>query len=257
MLLDGMCNTIAEERSTLFEIASRKEMIGKGFIVGDKLLTKEPPGVVTRNDDREFSDVIYWVVQALFYGEEQGLTKDLDLCRNYTTASVDVRDLIFLNAVYCVGNYRELAFSSSDSPSRRGMNSINDGSTGMLYATSFGGLNSEYGIKPSAVLSRIRAEKEKINCGVIVPDEYIGDIETARGLVGMSVDYCRALAAALFKGDFEAVEISTFTEDEHLPFAALSNGTIDVIAGAKVGLANDFAGVHFSPPYYYGNGTER
>jgi len=44
--------------------------------VGDKLMTKEPLSIVTRNNDREFSDVINWVVHSLFYGEEQGMTKD-------------------------------------------------------------------------------------------------------------------------------------------------------------------------------------
>ena len=106
-------------------------------MLGDKLMTKEPLAIVTRNDNREFTDITNWVVQALFYGEEQGLTKDSSLYQNYTNLTSRVSELNFLNAVYCVGNYGEIV--DGDKPNR-GMNQFNDGTTGMLYAIPFGAM---------------------------------------------------------------------------------------------------------------------
>lgn len=43
-------------------------------------------------------------------------------------------------------------------------------------------------------------DKQILHCGVLVPDGFVGDITSSDQLVGMSVDYCRGLAAALFRG---------------------------------------------------------
>ena len=104
LLLNGTCNVIANDRSWLLaETASRADLAGGELIVGEKMMTNEPLAFVTRKNDREFSDIVNWVLQALFLGEEQGLTKDVFLCQNNTMPQVSVSDLNFLNAVFCVG----------------------------------------------------------------------------------------------------------------------------------------------------------
>ena len=81
MLFNDTCNVAAFEKTHIQNDASLNNGISDGkFIVGTKLKTKEPHAIVTRNNDHEFSDIMNWVVQALFYGEEQGLTKDLKRC---------------------------------------------------------------------------------------------------------------------------------------------------------------------------------
>jgi len=226
------------------------------------LLTKEPLAIVTRNNDREFSDIINWVVQALFYGEEQGLTKNSSLCQNYTNFTSPGSDLNFMNAVYCVGNYGELI--SEVEQNHRGMNQINNGTTGMLYATPFGELENEdddledIDVTVGTLLDDIR-KKGSLNCGVVVPDGSDGEIATSDKLFGMSVEYCRTLAAALFDGDSKLVNLTTFSENDNSSFVALNNGTIDVLAGGRVEKKHDFVsslsvgGFVFSTPYYYGN----
>ena len=144
------------------------------------------------------------------------------------------------------------------------MNQINDGSTGMIYATPFGHLDKDdahHGapdVAAGTLFHDIR-EKEFLNCGVAVPDDFEGSLGESRELVGMSVEYCRALAAVLFNGDFNLVNLIPFSEGGDGSLAALGNGTIDVLAGGRVEKKYDFGGspsvggVHFSTPYYYGN----
>ena len=229
---------------------------------GKKRLINDPLAAVTRNNEEEFSDIINWVVQALYYGEEQGLTKDLSLCQNYTYTSHNVSELNFLNAVYCVGNYEEILFGGEQTD--RDMNQINNGSSGMLYATPFGDLENKvediresYGTTDDTFLEDVRKDGS-LNCGVVIPDSFTGNITNSSGLVGMSVEYCSTLAAALFNGNVGAVKI--FTYNEYDSFAALNNGTVDVLSGATVERKYDFessilGGFRFSTPYYYGNET--
>eukprot|EP00580_Thalassiosira_gravida_P000742 CAMPEP_0201599198 /NCGR_PEP_ID=MMETSP0492-20130828/752_1 /ASSEMBLY_ACC=CAM_ASM_000837 /TAXON_ID=420259 /ORGANISM="Thalassiosira gravida, Strain GMp14c1" /LENGTH=875 /DNA_ID=CAMNT_0048061747 /DNA_START=60 /DNA_END=2687 /DNA_ORIENTATION=- len=265
---NGTCNVIADDRSFLLDrVTPGNETTNNGdanvVIVGDKFFTKEPLAIVTRNNDREFSDIINWVLHALFYGEEQGLTKKPSLCQNYTNlTSHSASDLKFMNAVYCMGNYGKLFVEDENN---RGMNRINNGTTGMLYATPFGRLkNGNDNLSGFAagdtLLDRIR-KKGSLNCGVVVSEDFDGNIMKSDNLVGMSVDYCRALAAGLFNGYSEVVNWSTFSENDTSAFASLDNGTIDVLAGGRVEKKYDFKsssslrGFQFSTPYYFGNET--
>ena len=61
------------------------------YVVGEKMMTKEPNAFVTRSDDREFSDAVNWALQALIWGEEQGLTKDLTLCAEIVVTSIHIK----------------------------------------------------------------------------------------------------------------------------------------------------------------------
>eukprot|EP00579_Thalassiosira_antarctica_P013409 CAMPEP_0201945108 /NCGR_PEP_ID=MMETSP0903-20130614/53734_1 /ASSEMBLY_ACC=CAM_ASM_000552 /TAXON_ID=420261 /ORGANISM="Thalassiosira antarctica, Strain CCMP982" /LENGTH=869 /DNA_ID=CAMNT_0048488167 /DNA_START=93 /DNA_END=2702 /DNA_ORIENTATION=+ len=263
MLFNDTCNAIASEKTFILNVLLLNEVIRDGkFILGTKMMTKEPYGIITRNSDHEFSDIINWVIRALFFGEEQGLTKDPTLCQNYTDLTLhDVSDLDFMNSVYCVGNYREIYVVE---PNNRGMNQINNG-TGMLYAVPTGNIARDTTMGPdagSSTLTKIRKEGS-LNCGVIVPDNFAGNVRGSDKLVGMGVDYCRTLAAAIFIGDSEEVNFSTFTETDNSSFGALANGTIDVLVGGRVQRKYDFemspflGGFHFSTPYYYGNEASR
>jgi len=258
---------IANDRSFLLDVVTpgdeNNNGDGKNVIVGDKLSTKKPLAFVTRNNDREFSDIVNWVLHALFYGEEQGLTKNPSLCQNDTnSASHRASDINFMNAVYCVGNYGEV-FDEDEND--RGMNLINNGTTGMLYATPFGRLKNgndylSVFTAGDTFLDEIRG-KRSLNCGVVVPKEFDGQITNSSELVGMSVDYCRALAAGIFNGCSEVVNWSTFSENGTSAYASLDNGTIDVLAGGRVEKKYDFEsssslrGFQFSTPYYFGNET--
>eukprot|EP00984_Skeletonema_dohrnii_P020562 scaffold10040_cov128-Skeletonema_dohrnii-CCMP3373.AAC.1 len=180
MMDNGTCNVVATELSLIF---------GSTHHVGDKQFTKEPHAFVTRNTDREFSDVVNWVLQALFYGEEQDLTKNATLCGNTTNVTSVASELNYLNAVYCVGSYKDVY----QFPGRRGMNGINNG-TKMHYPIPFGDLDyaadvetqdwENFGPRPNSTFSDIIIDG-KLNCGVVVQAD--NDTESV-GIVGMSKD---------------------------------------------------------------------
>ena len=268
-LREGTCNVIAAGGTELREIAGGLEDLG--FAFGTKLQTTEPLAIVTRIGDQEFSDIVNWVVQALFFGEEQGLVKDLSLCQNYTNVPSQISDLNFLNAVHCVGNFVEVAFGEQakggDINNRR-MDQINNGTSGMIYSVPFGDLelgekdlDSAEAIVGDSLLGSIR-KISSLNCGVVVPDNFTGNITSSDNLVGMNVEYCRTMAAALFNGNADAANIIKYKgREKDTYFAALSNGTVDVLAGASIEQKYDFAssvspgGFDFSTPYFYGNET--
>jgi len=131
----------------------------------------------------------------------------------------------------------------------------------MLYATPYGKRANNKddfleGFDDTAAIALDRIEEQGwLNCGVVVPDGFNGEIATSDKLVGMSVDYCRTLAASLFKGKYNAVKLVAFLDTDDSSFLALNNGTIDVLAGRRIEKVHDFEGFHFSTPYYYGNET--
>lgn len=259
--VDVNCNVVIRDRLLLPRNGST---LGYShYVVGNETMTKDPLCTATRGNDREFSDIIEWVVQALIYGEEQGLTIDMSRCVKKAPMHGNVSDLIFMNAVYCVGNHGDLLAPDAKS----GMNLINNGSTGLLYAPPWGNLD----LDPDSVSTTIDhtqldiiKSRGYLRCGVVTPVGYDGGniSDDSHMLVGMSADYCRALAAAIFTGDsgVGVVNFATFSESDDSSFNALAASEIDVLSGAKVELMYDFAndlraGFQFSKPFYYGNET--
>mmetsp|Transcript_13888 Transcript_13888/g.30279 ORF Transcript_13888/g.30279 Transcript_13888/m.30279 type:complete len:405 (+) Transcript_13888:949-2163(+) len=264
MLLNDTCNVLAHERYYIQTVASLNDGIRDGkFVFGQSLLTKEPHATITRKDDFEFSDIVNWVIQTILYAKGQGLTKDLSLCQNYSDPTLyDVSDLNFTNAVYCVGNYGEIYDGDQNN---LGINQMNNETFGMLYAIPFGKLDNDAIVSSSSASTLAKIRKEgSLNCGVAVPDNFEGNNVTGSGkLVGMGVEYCHTLAAAILNGDPKDVKFSIFLENDNSSFIALANGTIDVLVGGilvggRVQRKFDFArssslvGIHFSTPYYYG-----
>ena len=249
LLLNGTCNVAVHEKSYIQNEILLKVGIRDGsFIMGTKMKTKEPLAIVTRNDDREFSDIVNWVVQALFFGEEQGLTMDLAHCESYTDPTVyGILDLVYMNAVYCVGNYGEIF---DGDPNSRGMNQINNG-TGMLYAIPFGNLDKDaiMGQVSGSTLANIR-KKGSLNCGLV---------DSHR----MGIEYCHIISAALLNGDPTGVKFVTFDTSKISAYIALANGEIDILVGDPIqrrfdfGISSASPGFHFSTPYYYGNEAAR
>ena len=66
------------------------------------------------------------------------------------------------------------------------------------------------------------------------PGGFEGETKESDGLVRMSIKYCRTLGAALLNGDYTAVNLTTFLENDNSLFAALNNGTMDALTGRRV-----------------------
>jgi len=257
MLFNGTCNVIASEKSFLLQNPSLKDAIrDKKILLSDKMITKEPHSVVTRNTDRQFSDIINWVINVLIYGEEKGLVKDASICSSTELDPADISELNFLNAVYCVGNYGEIFYDLGGDSGDKGMNQINNG-TGMLYAIPFGNIDRDDNIiEPAAnsILTKIKNEGS-LNCGVVIPER----APESDKLVSLGFDYCRVLSAALLVDDSEDVNFFNYSENDNSSFIALADEEIDVLVGSREQHQYDFemtsslAGFDFSTPYYYGN----
>jgi len=251
MLVNGACNVIATEQLQIFNSDIEEGVANGTYVLGGKAFTKEPLAVVTRKNDREWSDIVNWVVRALIHGEKKGLKRDMSLCGQGNNNLVPF-DLAFDNAVYCVGNYGEIFYTNFDRRDRAPINTINNG-TPMIYAIPHGNINSretfdlDSGDESSNDVARLDInENDFLRCGVV-------SIEDSRGdLTGLSVDYCHALAAALFHGNSAALTLEFFAEDDYNAIDALLNGTIDVLAGSQVNLETD-VWLQFSTPYFYQN----
>lgn len=259
MLLNGTCNVIAWDLTGQLDFAATIDPSdGRNFTMGTQMKTKEPLAMATRKDDHEWSDVVNWVLQALFFGEQQGVVKDFAFCDdygNYTELAFhDVSDLNFMNAVYCVGNFGEIF---GGSPETRGMNQVNNG-TGMLYAIPFGNFDKENIMVPPSGSTMAKIRKDGVlNCGIVTQDQPKGR-SVNQGLSRMGADYCRTLAAALLNGDPEHVNFFHYEESELKAYLALQKGQVDVLIGGIIKPKFDFKrspgrGFYFSTPYYYEN----
>jgi len=259
MMVNGTCNVMGTEEYQIFN-SEIEELIESGqYVLGNESFTEEPLSAVTRNDDREWSDIVNWVMQMLIHGESNDMTQNLSLCENESSGITNAAMLNFEQSIYCAGNYGELFNKNFDKKQRSLMNTINDG-TAMIYSIPLGdimpaidGLTAFNDRDDSdSVLKRVKRDKGKVfRCGVI---SIVAPIEAT----SLSVDYCRVLAAALFNGNSEAIEILTFGVNDSIACEALSNKSIDALAGGIVNFQGDvYGGFSYSTPYFFAeDGTE-
>jgi hypothetical protein len=218
---------------------------------------------MTRPEDHEWSSIVNWVAQALFFGERQGITKNSSMCqRTSGTLNLSWPVLNYLNAVYCVGNYAELYDGSELAESdRTAINTINNG-TSMLYVIPNGNLRNDndrtfYSLSETFASIKRRGS---LNCGLLVQDGYDEDDVTAsERLFGMGVNYCETLVSSMLHGNIDAANFIAF-QDAEVSLEALNNKTIDVLLGVSADMTRNFGnrgleGVSFSTPYFYGNQT--
>eukprot|EP00956_Cyclotella_meneghiniana_P017722 scaffold29126_cov67-Cyclotella_meneghiniana.AAC.2 len=207
---------------------------------GSKTFTNEPLAIVTRNDEAEWSDIVNWVMQALFYGEKVGRGRNQDKCSN-DTATVASK-LNYLNAVDCVGelatNYFNSVFVAVTC-----VLTHNNSKSEMLYVTPFG---KQYDDDAEDEPNQVRLSMlhnlltREIRCGIVVHSGCEdGDITASNKICGMSVDLCHTLAASIHYGNANAVNFTIY-QDEDGALIGLNNGTIDVLLGFKNDLNSDF-----------------
>jgi hypothetical protein len=262
--LNGTCNVIANGRlGLLYFKQTRADLFDSSFIVGNKTFNNDPLAFVTRNNDPEWSDIVNWVLQALFYGERNGITKSASDCQLGTNSlAVDRRRLNFLNAVYCVGNYGEIYGGSKYSEyGRTTINTINNG-TAMMQVIPYGDLDNAKEGTFSSFSETFAAIKSRnaLKCGLTIQDGYSED-DTAlpRGLFGMSMNMCQTMAASMLNGKVGAVEVAIFQTAES-SVAALNGKEIDVLLGVPANKDNNFGnetfdGVSFSRSFFFGDET--
>ncbi|CAB9525236.1 extracellular solute-binding protein [Seminavis robusta] len=255
-LLEGFkrdCNVLASDRLILQDIYLRTQSWNGTFTVGENFYSRKPFVALTRNDDPEFSDFVNAIIMGLMAAEQQNITQaTAHLLPQTTLFGEDYKDM-FRNAISAGGNFGEVYDNHFEgSLPRSVVDSINNGTTGLLYPHPFGGISMDKG-----TFLNVQGEREMLRCGIHTDRPGFAAGTENNTYSGMDVDYCRALAVGLFKGDDEAVEFVEVV-DQSDGYALLASREIDVLTGATWTLQNDVKepttnqGYSFSIPYFYG-----
>ncbi|KAL7459410.1 LOW QUALITY PROTEIN: hypothetical protein ACHAWC_011206 [Mediolabrus comicus] len=129
-LVSGECNALAV--MTLLETPSFK--LGECWIMKSEQPVTRRNLLQSRMDDPVWSDFVYWVVEALFIAEEQGITRETaeNMPRTDLFGGL-FRDML-RNAVSAGGAYNELySRNLEDIVPRAGLNLLNNGSQPQFY----------------------------------------------------------------------------------------------------------------------------
>ena len=256
--IDGKCNAMAGEITFLSEKQLRDLGYEGEYEIGTNVFSKEPLAAVTRDADPEWSDFVNWVIQALLAAEEQGITQDNAATLPIVSVFGDRFENMFIDAVATVGNYGEI-YRRHLEPliPRQVLDTINtNGSTGLLYSHSFGGVEL-VGPGPSigGTLEKI-SSRGKLLCGITVSDGFGGLDPNTGKWGGLDAEYCYALSASIFNGTSENVVFVELPATQER-FTALADEEVDVLSGGSVNLETDVLeslsgqGFSFSQPYFY------
>jgi general L-amino acid transport system substrate-binding protein len=254
---EGLCNVIG---GTRFDVQPESiEPFGLSsdipYVLGNRMHTKSFETWQTTASDRQWTKFISWVFEALVQAEESGITKSTALERMAKTDvfGEDFED-IFINAVLPHGNFGELWDKTMPFP-RAAMNQVCDGTSGLILSMDFGAYYDE-GPRPSPSghIEKI-LQRGALKCEVREAPGF-GTFEEQTGLnKGLEVDICKAVAAALFKGQVKVDFVAGFKDST---FQRIQSGEIDLAMGrtrtlqreVKHSQSKGFA-YDFSPPYFY------
>jgi general L-amino acid transport system substrate-binding protein len=133
-LVTGDCNVIAGGVVDVSLTNIRLAGYEGSYQTGSIRYSKDPLALVTRQDDVEWSNFVFWIVSSIFYAEEAGITSaapnDMPLTSLFGPLYVDM----FRLAVGAVGNYGEIykRQAEQDVP-RGGLNELYGISSGPLH----------------------------------------------------------------------------------------------------------------------------
>ncbi|CAB9506523.1 extracellular solute-binding protein [Seminavis robusta] len=257
----GVCNAVASTPYSLAEKNARENGYKGDYAITKQYFSKDPISMVTRSDDAVFSDFVNSILQALFVAEQHGITKDLAHLFPLTNAALfgNEYDSAFRNAIATNGNFGEMyATCLGNAMPRDALNSLNDGSTGLIYSYPFGMIGHGREDKPLGHRMQGVVDRGVLRCGARFNRPNLATAETK---TGMDFEYCFAVAAALFGGNKDAVEFVE-VDSSTAGFALLAAGSIDLLAGATHTLQNGVRepttgiGFAFTQPYFYGRVQE-
>mmetsp|Transcript_13941 Transcript_13941/g.19533 ORF Transcript_13941/g.19533 Transcript_13941/m.19533 type:complete len:436 (-) Transcript_13941:141-1448(-) len=263
MFIKGKCNVIAGASTAIAEMILRNEGYTGDYKLGETIFLKEPYSMVTREDDKKWSDFVNWVFRSLLAAEEQNITHNTASKFMTTTVFGEKYKDMFVNAIQAVGNYGDIyRRHMEDFVPRDNLKSnlLNNGSTGLHFAYPLGEPTESPDPIAGSTTHSITKKEGKLRCGIFDREGFGKEIvsTTARRWQGMDADYCYALSASLFEGSTNKVvfvHLANFADS----FQALENGLVDVVAGVPLTLEGDVnetstgKGYTFSIPYFYGD----
>jgi general L-amino acid transport system substrate-binding protein len=109
-LSDETCNVIAWESHGLTPTSVALNGYTNGpYQMGTRYFSREPLAIATRQDDTEWTDFVFWTLQALLTAEEHGITQATAVQAMPTTKLFGERfQDMFRNAVGASGSYGEI-----------------------------------------------------------------------------------------------------------------------------------------------------
>lgn len=148
----GRCQAATSDRSQL--TARRKSLPNaNNYAVLDEVISKEPLGPATRNNDSKWSDAVKWIIYGTFQAEELGVTK-ANLAQSESSPDPEIKRLLgkegtlgtdmglpndfVARVIKHVGNYGEIYDRNIGKPFalERGLNSLWT-EDGLIYSPPF------------------------------------------------------------------------------------------------------------------------
>ena len=107
-LTRGDCNAVAGDSTDILPSSVQDAGYLGPYELGQTRHTAEPLTPVTREDDPEWSDFVWWIVTSTFYAEEENITQStggtMPLLSLFGSSFVNA----FRRAIEAVGNYGEI-----------------------------------------------------------------------------------------------------------------------------------------------------
>lgn len=140
---EGRCDTILGQAANLAALRANLPKPDDHVIIPE-LISKEPMGPVVRGDDRQWSQAVKWIVNALLFAEEKGVTQANVADQAKSATDPEVRRMLgaegtlgadaglpadfAIRAIAAVGNYGEIFDRNVGDKSRfkmpRGLNAL-------------------------------------------------------------------------------------------------------------------------------------
>jgi ABC-type amino acid transport substrate-binding protein len=225
----GQCNVIAGEEFDLSEAVVRQAGYTGNYSIGNNVFSNEPLSLVTRDDDAHWSDIVNWVVLGLLTAEVQHVTQSTAVnIINDPTASVNLDDVMYINAVATVGNYGEVYQRHLESiVPRAPVNMLNNGSSPLEYPIPFGNTSiNGPGPVANGTLESI-LQRGYLRCGITTAAFFSGFNVSTQQWSGMDIDFCLAVSAALFQGTGSTIFVPVTAEAR---FQQLASGELDLLS---------------------------
>lgn len=127
-LATGVCNAIAGGVIDVSLSNVRANLYEGDYEIGTRRFSKDPLALVTRPDDPYWSDYVFWIVSALFYAEEEGITAATANRMPITNLFGPLHTRMFRDAVSAVGSYADIYAQHVEAEVPRGnsLNSLNE-----------------------------------------------------------------------------------------------------------------------------------
>jgi hypothetical protein len=122
-LTSGECNVVAAGSAELGAVSE----LG-GYTISGKRVSKDPLALVTKQDDGQWADFVYWIVAATFYAEENGITGATASEMPSTNLFGSLLQDMLKDAIRGAGNYGEIYQRNVEAfIARSGLNELNQG----------------------------------------------------------------------------------------------------------------------------------